>query len=1060
MSEVIFNVKSIITKLKEILKCDICNNLFDFNNHIPLITKSGETYCKKCLQENKNILNKCNNNENNSETSLSSFKFIENIKLKKIINDIINLYDKVINEKYINFSKQLTDRNSNPRYGHYLLTYNNSSAGLKENSSSEYIYNNPNKKMNSLKKSINSTKNLLYNNKINLDYNNNLQKVKKENDNNNKDIQIENKEKIHKIISKEINLKNTKKNNSNSNNSNKMILKTLYINNLNISDNDDNLNTMQFNDEINVNFFGDKDNNMKEIDDESIDTIPINEEKSIVNMSFKKEFTEFWLKNDEIQVELINQNNIKNDLNKYVFINKNNLIYKNNQKATGSTLNIKNKKDKITKEKEKENKFLYQLSEPNFENINLNKLNNKCYDLEMQKINNKKEEEKSCNVKVNNNEIKKIYSNSKYYDYSNKASYKNITENDSNTKLNPIKNNNENKFLKEYHKIKSNKYQAYPRQIVTREIKRKIEEDENGENNIKYKNLTSIKDNNIKKYNDKDILFDEDEIKIVIKDIKNKYDNEEEKKISSINKNKENNSYENNNELKVEQNNDDKSVKSRYTNNNSKVKHTITYNKKILGKTNFSPMKNNSIENALKNNINKFEYFKKINCSINNKSKFRTISQAKTNDELINNNNISNNEIIEDAITIERNSESINKNNQNNLKRIQKITSIYLKIDNQKQHNNNNIKNSQNTSNNSDNKNYDEDKIKNSNDENNISIKKAKTFMNKTKDELDNLYMGNNLNIKNKINVFNNNLISKNKNNNFENKSNEFHSLFQQKLTKEKNLAIKNTLLKNKIKYEEIIKKSLNCPLFNDSKEGDIKMLFLPNNDFYIGIISSQNNLPQKGILYSLDGNYYEGTFLKGKKEGKGIIIYKNGAKYEGEIKNNLHNGVGKLSQLDGEVFIGEWKEGKINGNGVRYHNNGDIYSGHYINSIRDGTGKYIFSNGDSYEGKWKNGKANGKGIYKFKNGNIYEGNFENNNFCGQGCFKKKKGDIYFGEFKNGVLNGEGTIINKDKEKFVGTFKNGKKQGKGVLYDKNGNIIKSGIWDSNKYVMQSKIDEE
>ena len=43
--------------------------------------------------------------------------------------------------------------------------------------------------------------------------------------------------------------------------------------------------------------------------------------------------------------------------------------------------------------------------------------------------------------------------------------------------------------------------------------------------------------------------------------------------------------------------------------------------------------------------------------------------------------------------------------------------------------------------------------------------------------------------------------------------------------------------------------------------------------------------------------------FLNGKKDGKRIVIYKNGAKYEGELKNNLHDGVGNLN--DGEVFIG-----------------------------------------------------------------------------------------------------------------------------------------------------------
>ena len=81
---------------------------------------------------------------------------------------------------------------------------------------------------------------------------------------------------------------------------------------------------------------------------------------------------------------------------------------------------------------------------------------------------------------------------------------------------------------------------------------------------------------------------------------------------------------------------------------------------------------------------------------------------------------------------------------------------------------------------------------------------------------------------------------------------------------------------------------------------------------------------------------------------------------------------------------------------------------------------------------------------------------FENNSFCGQGCFKKKTGEIYIGEFKNGLLNGEGTEINQHKEKFVGMYINGKKNGNGILYDKNGNIIKSGVWESNEFVSDFK----
>ena len=1036
MSEILFNVKTIIKKLKEILQCDICHNLFDFKNHMPIISNSGETFCSQCISENKNNIylgSKFDNN--NSNNILSPFKFVENLKLKKIIKDVLNLYDKAIKEKNIIFSKQLTERNNNQRFGHYLLTYNNSSTALREKeiSSNEYIYNNSNKNINNNK--LNKSKN----NSINNSDNNNLnKKEKKEQDKNINSNNIENPEHNCKIISKEINLKNSiiKPNN------NKINVNTLNINNLNnlnISDTDDNLNTMVLNDEINtnfnkenINFFEDKESDIKKIANDSIDTIPFNEEKSTVNMSFKDEFNELWMKKDDMPSELmVNQNDFKNNINKYVFINKNNFIYKNNQKVSGSSLNINKKGDILSKNKktEKENKFIYQLSEPNFENININK--NNLYDFDKLKI--KKEEEKSSNTKINENEIKKIYKNSNYYEDKKINNKENIL------------NSNESKENKnkEYYKINKNKCQAVRRQIAPKEIHKKIEEDEN--ENIIYKNKTTFRDNN-KKDENKNILFDGDEIKIVIKNINNVYDNESIQRKLLITENNINKLFKNkNNNEKIF---DDNNEKPRFTYNNSNANHP--YNKKILGKTNLSPYKNNSIENSVGKNFNKAENYKKINCSIN-KSKYRTISHAKTN-ENVNTDNLSTNEMIGSITSRERKTDCFN-----NIKQIPKITSIFLKIDNQKQNiiNKNFVDRKKNNSDSSENNNYEyDDSIKNEGnkkyitDEKIISIGKAKTFMNKTKDELDNLNSGNNLNNKNSINTNDdNNQINKI----LEIKMIEFNKIFEQKIKSEKNKKTKNILLKNKNKYEEIVKNSINSPLINNNLN-EIKILFLQNNDFYLGLISSQDNLPKKGFLYSFEGNYYEGTFVNGKKDGKGIVIYKNGAKYEGELKNNLHNGVGKLTQLDGEIFIGEWKEGKINGNGVRYHSNGDVYSGHYINNSRDGTGKYIFSNGDSYEGKWKNGKANGKGIYKFKNGNIYEGNFENNNFCGQGCFKNKKGEIYFGEFKNGVLDGEGIIISKNKEKFIGTFQNGKKHGKGDLYNKNGNIIKSGLWQSDEFI--------
>ena len=43
-----------------------------------------------------------------------------------------------------------------------------------------------------------------------------------------------------------------------------------------------------------------------------------------------------------------------------------------------------------------------------------------------------------------------------------------------------------------------------------------------------------------------------------------------------------------------------------------------------------------------------------------------------------------------------------------------------------------------------------------------------------------------------------------------------------------------------------------------------------------------------KGILYYNDGERYEGEFLNDKKDGKGILYYKDGRTKEEIWKNNI----------------------------------------------------------------------------------------------------------------------------------------------------------------------------
>ena len=49
----------------------------------------------------------------------------------------------------------------------------------------------------------------------------------------------------------------------------------------------------------------------------------------------------------------------------------------------------------------------------------------------------------------------------------------------------------------------------------------------------------------------------------------------------------------------------------------------------------------------------------------------------------------------------------------------------------------------------------------------------------------------------------------------------------------------------------------------------------------------------------------------------QGIYIWANGAKYEGEWKNNKREGKGKMSSSEGKVYEGDFKDNKKDGFGT-----------------------------------------------------------------------------------------------------------------------------------------------
>ncbi|KAL7685358.1 hypothetical protein Plhal304r1_c031g0100871 [Plasmopara halstedii] len=61
------------------------------------------------------------------------------------------------------------------------------------------------------------------------------------------------------------------------------------------------------------------------------------------------------------------------------------------------------------------------------------------------------------------------------------------------------------------------------------------------------------------------------------------------------------------------------------------------------------------------------------------------------------------------------------------------------------------------------------------------------------------------------------------------------------------------------------------------------------------------------------DKNWYEGEMYQGKRHGRGVFYYSNGAQYEGEWKENQKDGWGLFFYQDGRVFVGRYHQDRSN---------------------------------------------------------------------------------------------------------------------------------------------------
>lgn len=160
------------------------------------------------------------------------------------------------------------------------------------------------------------------------------------------------------------------------------------------------------------------------------------------------------------------------------------------------------------------------------------------------------------------------------------------------------------------------------------------------------------------------------------------------------------------------------------------------------------------------------------------------------------------------------------------------------------------------------------------------------------------------------------------------------------------------------------------------------------------------------------NGCTFEGTYdAERVKQGLGVYTWMapaseedetlvQKAKYEGNYKDGLKSGIGKMLYPNGDVYEGEWVDNKMQGEGTyTYKKTGDIYSGSWVADKKHGQGSYEFGADSSMmTGTWESGQIT-TGEWVLKGCGKFEGNFKLGRPYGQGKFTFENNLVQTGEF-------------------------------------------------------------
>lgn len=210
------------------------------------------------------------------------------------------------------------------------------------------------------------------------------------------------------------------------------------------------------------------------------------------------------------------------------------------------------------------------------------------------------------------------------------------------------------------------------------------------------------------------------------------------------------------------------------------------------------------------------------------------------------------------------------------------------------------------------------------------------------------------------------------------------------------------------------------------------------------------------GKVVWANGDQFEGTLDKGKREGTGRFSWSNGQHYDGAWQDDRPNGSGTLRFPGGNQYEGAVVNGQPEGQGRMRYASDDTYAGQFSEGLPHGRGVYTWKNGQRFDGDWQKGAPQGSGNMQFANGNQYQGSIANGLPHGAGRMVYAAGDIYTGNFSVGVPDGNGVFVWKNGDQYSGQWKAGNKDGQGVFVWGNGDRWE-GIFSNDRQTEQGTL---